>query len=367
MEFKIEKKEFFKMLSIASSFAGKSKALPITDNVRFTIKGNRYKLESCDGTNGIRVYGNLTDGSGDVQFLVEPSALSSYMKLVSDEYVSVSVMIDEKRMVLSHKSGLSEFPIMESSQFPESFSGEEKSVCQIESSVLKDFIESGMAFASNDELRPIMCGIYIYNKDGEFGYCSTDTHCLSHKKFSSENTEDYSFIVPNYAFRGVKDVLSSCDSVSISRIGDGKIKIGGSGYAVCYVEPNGNYPNFKAVIPSERKIVTSARKEDILEAVMRAKVSIPASRLVIFDISENHILVSACDNDFSRKTEERVECKSNGSIRIGFNLDKIVKCVSCVESEEINICTINETRPALVFGSGDDESCVVLVMPMMIN
>jgi DNA polymerase-3 subunit beta len=135
---------------------------------------------------------------------------------------------------------------------------------------------------------------------------------------------------------------------------------------------NGQYPNYRAVIPTENPNVLVADRQSLLNVVKRIAIfANKATHLIQLDIKGSELKVSAEDLDFSNKAEERMTANYQGDdMKIGFNSKFLIEMLSNLDSDEVSINMSMPSKAALIHpidGLEEGEFVTMLVMPLMLN
>lgn len=375
MEIRINRKAFLDAVSFGSVFAGHSKTMAMLDNVKIRIEGslNRMVIWSTDGDcfieHAITGVGASIDASV-IEFCVNPVEVVKSLKLLKD----VDLVIDIREgvsMVIRHKSGDMEFPIMGVMEFPIiEKAGGDKSY-ELDSERLFGWVNSAKSFASTDTLRPIMCGMYLCIRDGECVMCATDTRVLITDKAHSDAlvgiVGDISAVIPNSIFGALLDVLNGTDKVRI-RVGERNIAFKTDNALLTCKRMGGNYPRFEAVIPQSNDIECVIDKATIADSVMRSLVfADKAQSCLKMDISGMNLSLVGEDLNCGKRAQEGCICDHTGNdIRIWVQGELFLRCLNSVHSDEVRLTFSAPNKAVLIY----DKDCAdkrIIIMPMQIN
>jgi DNA polymerase-3 subunit beta len=219
-------------------------------------------------------------------------------------------------------------------------------------------IAKTLPFASTDELRPQMCGI---NFDGQEA-AATDANKLFHLPIQLDTA---SFIMPRKVAHLLKAILPQCNElVSFSQSDRGLFFQCGH-YLIQGVKIDQNYPNYRAVIPTDTPIGLVIAKADLLASLKRislyADLNPGAVRLTC---SEGKLAIKAQDTDYGKEAQEELDCEYSGEpFSIAFNAKILTSVVSNFDGDVITFNFSTPHKAALV---GDCSELKGLVMPVMI-
>lgn len=360
---KVEKKEFIKVLNVASAFAGRSKALPILDCVKIKVNDNVMTVVSTDNENAISKKMEVLESDGNVTFCVNYKDFPSYIKLVSGDNVLLEV--DDAQIRIEHEKGSLDMPVHNDDEYPSLKMDEDYSTVQMDSATLNNWIVDSRNFVADDELRPVMNDIYFYCKEGETGCCASDGHYMFSDRINGSG-DDFTFMLNKNAFKSACDVCQTADSVTI-KIGTNNVMIVGDGISLLSRLRTGNYPNFKSVIPASSTVHVKVLKSELLDAINRVKVGASSLKsLVKVVVDGMNMQISAEDIDFSRNAVENMMVEADGNITIGFHAGKLLTCLNAINSEYVKMNLTEASKPCVMNEDDENSNKIVLLMPMML-
>lgn len=369
MKINIERKTLEKTLETGSQMAGRNKLLPILDCVKMIIKGNKIRVTSFSGSVGISISADLlsVDSEDEACVCLEPKRLLQNVKLMDGEVVSIYLDKDMKTMTVEHDSGKMEIPLLPAADFPEF--GKDETVCEtfLDSRVLTEWAGLSEKFAATDELRPALCGMYMYCDKGECGFCASDSHFLVTESFMNDGCPDFSAIIPSSALGLIQKCFKSPAGIDGSmtrmRLSKKSAVFTSTGVSLYTQLTEGRFPNFKSIIPAEGNVI-GVKRQELMKAVKRASLcSDSSTHLIRMSGDERGMLFSAEDMKSSTRSAERCTCEGLMDIQIGLNGDKMAIAADSVPGEDVKMTVISKVKPVVLRGQG---SRTVLVMPIMI-
>lgn len=365
MEFSIERKLLLDLLSVGGSMSGKSKVLPILDSCKVKLFSGKIIVSSYDGENAVLKSGTVINHDEDFSFCVNCSDFMKAIRSLKDAVLDFR--LDGGILIIKHLRGYMELPYESSDEFPQIDNVTDgESYVGMDSELLFTWLSNARNFAANDALRPVLCGVYLYFKDGEYGVCASDGTSMYTDYRITDLSVNMSAVITNAAIGSLLGVLKDSSTVDI-RINDRNISFSCSDSRMVCRLPNGVYPNFKAVLPKEHSVTVRLSREDLMDAVNRAKLfSSNSTSLCVMETMTGELGVAAEDIDFSKKSVEQCTASIDGSIRIGAKGDILIKCLSSLSCEGVIIEMQDATRP-IIFKDYDNPNLVILQMPMMIR
>lgn len=365
MKITLDKKEFVKALQVGGSFAGKSKIMPILDCVKIKVWLDKLTIVSTDSENAIskRLNGITADEEGT--FCVNMNDLMSYIKLINADEIEINV--NGNTAEVKHTNGSFTLPVESGDEFPSIKPDENCVEVSINAALLNNWIADGKNFVANDELRPVMNGLYVYCKENELGCCASDGHALFTDNIKVENVPEFSFILNKNAFKSVCDAIQSVEEVRV-KVGTRNVMFVADGVSVIARQIEGRYVNFKAVCPKDNNIEVKVDRKEILNAITRSSVGASkSSMLTRMKVEGFNLEISSEDLDYNKKTVEYLTTEANGNITIGFKSSLLMEILNSVSTNDV-IVTMKDPSRAAIFKEDNAESeKIYLLMPMMLS
>jgi DNA polymerase III subunit beta len=239
--------------------------------------------------------------------------------------------------------------------------------------ILLKGIEKTLFATADDELRPVMNGIFIELAPESMGFVASDAHKLVRYRRSDAAAEfDSSFILPKKPAGLLRNLLPK-ESNEVKLEFDEKNAIFTlTNYKLICRLVEGNYPSYNSVIPTKNPNKMTIDRLAFYNTVKRVSVfSNQASNLVKLNINENQLVVSAQDIDFSISAVERLSCEYDGEeIEIGFKSTFLLEILANISAGDIRMEMSDPSRAGLLLPvevEEEAEDVLMLLMPMMIN
>jgi DNA polymerase-3 subunit beta len=197
------------------------------------------------------------------------------------------------------------------------------------------------------------------------GVCATDAHKLFTDSIESD-CEEFGVILPSSGFKPLLNIIANVSEVS-AVIGAKNISFTTSDSALHCRLVEGNYPNFKAVIPQNNGVEVKVSKSELLDSVNRASIMANKSTsLLKLSFTDTTMSIVGSDNDFSTKACENISVEKSGAdVSIGVKSEFFATCLSIVSAEEV-ILKLGDSNRAIVIEDSLCKDRVMLVMPMSI-
>jgi DNA polymerase-3 subunit beta len=242
----------------------------------------------------------------------------------------------------------------------------------VEAKTLITAINRTIFAAGNDDLRPVMSGIYFEFFEDNVRFVATDAHRLvRYARNDVQAGSSAQFIVPKKPLNLLKNAASQAERVSMSYTESNACFRFDEVTIICRLI-EGKYPNYEAVIPKENPNRMVINRQSFLQAIRR--VSIFANKTthqVRLKLAGSELHVSAEDLDFSNEANERLSCSYTGEdMEIGFNSRFLMDMLNNLSSTEISLELSAPNRAGIIRPSEPEEAgedVLMLVMPVMLN
>lgn len=373
MKFNVSSSKLFSQLQAVSRVINNKNSLPILDDVLFDLSGNELRLTASDGETTIRTSVEVEGVEGSGKVASGAKLLLETLKEFSEQPLSFT--IDENNFAVSmvSQNGTYSFVGVNGNEFPEMPAAETNPQgLTILSSVLQSAIEKTIFCTADDELRPVMNGIFFDIAEDKVTMVATDAHRL----VRYINTEvkagvAASFILPKKPASLLKNLLAKEENDVHVTFGQKNARFEfGSTIVVCR-QIEGRFPNYNAVIPQANQNIVTADRQTLLNACKRVAVfANNGTAQLRLALSENQIKISAQDIDFSTSAEEVISCDYNGTpMAIGFKAPFLIDLLGSIESTEVQLKLADPARAGLILPAenAENEDVLMLLMPMLLN
>ena len=373
MKFSVSSSALLSLLATTGKVISNKNTLPILDYFLMELSGSELKVTTSD-------LETTLVGSIAVESVESEGTIAAPAKLMLDSLkefpeMPLTVEVNEKNweIKISWKSGSLSIPGASAVSYPAvpQLSAEKKEM-KMDVDTLVAGINKTIFATADDELRPVMNGIFISLTPGTLTFVGTDAHKLVKYESEMKNEVSSSFILPKKPANLLKSVLlKEDDAIEVafdSKNAQFKLK---SHTLVCRLI-EGNYPNYNAVIPENNPNKVLVDRIELLNGIKRVAVcSNPTTNLIRMDIEANKIALTAQDIDFSVSANETISCSYDGQmISIGFKSTFLVEILSNMETPTVQVELADSTRAGVfkpVYDEKQSSAALMLLMPMMIN
>jgi DNA polymerase-3 subunit beta len=371
MKFIVSSSVLLKNLQLISGVINPSNTLPILDDFLFDLKDKKLTITASDleTTMSVGVALDMADEAGVVT--IPAKLLLDTLKTFAN--VPITVSIDNETLGIEISAGEGKFKLSghKSDEFPLPPVIEEAVVLKMNSGVLKKAFNKTLFATGNDELRPVMSGVFCELSPEDMTFVATDAHKLVRYRRSDSSAETaVSFILPKKPLNQLKNILPEEIDVTIEYNQTNASFTFENVNLVCRLI-DGKYPNYEAVIPKDNPNVLTIDRTPFINAIRRvALYANQSTNQVRLKISGKELTLSAEDIDYANEAKERLTCSYDGEdMEIGFNSKFLLDMLNNLESDMIKIEMSAPNRAGILMPVDDkkEEDILMLVMPVMLN
>ena len=373
MKFTVSSSALLSLLATTGKVISNKNQLPILDYFLFELRDGRLKVTASD-------LETTLIGSIEVENVEQEGIIAAPARLMLDslkEFPEMPLTIEVNdstwEIKINWNSGASSIPGVSGMSYPALPAlAEDKKEIEFDVDTLVAGINKTIFATADDELRPVMNGVFINIQPDVTTFVGTDAHKLVRYTAEQQSEVAASFILPKKPANLLKNVLlKEDDAIKVSFDSKNVIFELTSHTLVCRLI-EGNYPNYNAVIPAANPNKVLIDRIELLNGIKRVAVcSNQATNLIRMDVAANTVNLTAQDLDFSVSAKESLSCSYDGEpITIGFKSTFLVEILANTETPTVQIELADSTRAGVfkpVYDDKQSSDTLMLLMPMMIN
>ena len=363
MKFRCERDVLLEALSTTGRAAGGRAGNVALSGLHLALTGDSLRVTGSDGdltiTQTLTVAGN-TDG-----VVVVPSKLiADIVRALSPG--AVDVIVDGEEVQIT--AGRSEFTMrtIPADDFPRLGEPEGDGVT-LSAADLSDALKQVVKAASGDDSRPILTGVMLAAEGEGLRLVSTDSYRLAVRDLpgTSVLTDDQSVLVPSRALAELNRVLGENDEVML-RLGerDASFEVGGTPVVTRLIE--GEFPNYRGLIPDTYPNELTVNRTELLEAVRRVRLMAQESTPIRLNMQPNGLELVAVTQDVGQAQEAMDANYDGDELTVAFNPEYLIDGIEVTPGEEITLQTVDPLKPAVMRGA-DSQDFLYLLMPVRVS
>ena len=371
MKFIVSSNYLLKQLQVLVGVINNSNTLPILDNFLFELEHSKLTVSASDlETTMASTLEVESESEGSVA--IPAKLLLETLKTFPEQPLTF-VIEDNNTIEISSNHGKYALAYSSAEEFPKAISLDKASTTVVSADILATAISKTIFAAGNDDLRPVMSGVFFQFSTESLTFVATDAHKLvKYSRTDVKADETAEFIMPKKPLNLLKGILAGSDDTVSIEYNDSNAKFSFENSVLICRLIDGKYPNYEAVIPKENPNHLTISRNQFLNSVRRVSIfSNKTTHQIRLKIAGAELNISAEDIDYSNKAEERLTCDYQGDdMQIGFNSRFLSEMLSNLNADDVQLEMSMPNRAGIltpIDGLDKGETVTMLVMPVMLN
>ena len=338
MKFIVSSTYLLKQLQVLGGVINSSNTLPILDNFLFELNDSQLTVSASDlETTMSSIIDVESTSTGSIAL---PARLLLDTLKTFPEQPLTFVVEDNNTVEISSSHGKYALAYVDGNEFPKALALDNPSTTSVMGDILATAISKTIFAAGNDDLRPVMSGVFFQFSTEGLTFVATDAHKLV-KYMREDVTADQvaEFIMPKKPLNLLKGILAGYEDMVTIEYNDSNAKFTFDNSVLLCRLIDGKYPNYEAVIPKENPNKLTINRTQFLNSVRRVSIfSNKTTHQIRLKIAGAELNISAEDIDYSNKAEERLTCDYQGDdMQIGFNSRFLTEMLNNLGADEVQL------------------------------
>lgn len=371
MKFIVSSSYLLKHLQVLGGIINSNNTLPILDNFLFNL--NKKSLEVSASDLETTISSKLqVDSSEKGSVCIQARLLLDTLKTFPEQPLTFTIQ-DNNTVEISSNHGKYALAYASGEEFPSAVELKDPSLTKIQGDILATAISKTIFASGNDDLRPVMSGVFFQFSSESLTFVATDAHKLvKYTRGDVSASQTAEFIMPKKPLNLLKTILAGSEDEVMIEYNESNAKFTFDKTEMICRLIDGKYPNYEAVIPKENPNKLTIDRNQFLNSVRRVSIfSNKTTHQIRLKIAGAELNISAEDIDYSNKAEERLTCGYQGDdMQIGFNSRFLTEMLNNLSSDEVSLEMSLPNRAGIltpVDGLDEGENVTMLVMPVMLN
>ena len=354
--------ELLRHLGVVSRAVSARMTVQILSGVRLAASAGRLELAATDMELSLRSSFDVEVGDEGV-VVVPGKTFVDIVRLLPDADVALEHRPAEGTVVLTCGTATYKLHTYNPEDFPHLPDVDKVQFVPVDrAAILETAARVGRA-ASRDESRPVLTGILVRFEPGKLVMAATDSYRLSVKETEVEGeTPDFEAIVPAKALAELGRIAQAGDELVLGVHENNQVVFGIDGVWLTTRRIDGQFPNYKQLLPETFEHELSLPREELLEVVRRTAVMAQRNSPLRLRFAEGELTISARTQDVGEATESLPVSFSGEPLEIGFNPEFLREGIESVDEDELRLRLISPLRPGLIQNAEGDFS--YLIMPI---
>lgn len=363
MKFRCERDVLADALTTAGRAAtSRTGTLPVLSGLRLEVRDDELSITGTDLELSIRLSVKV-GGDGDGAVVVPARLVADIVRSLPPGSVEV-VEGDEELSVSAGRTqfsirplGLDDYPVQ-----PEPAA----EAVTLPSSDVAEALRQVVRAASTDEARPVLTGVLVAAEDDGIRMVATDSYRLAVRDLPESEmlSGGQRVLVPSRALNELQRILGAGGELQV-RLGarDAVFEVGGTRLTTRLIE--GDYPNYRNLLPSTYPNTLTVGRDALLEALRRVKLLAQDAAPVRLTLGGETLVLTAITQDVGNAVEEVDATYEGAEMTVAFNPDYLAAGVDAVEGDEVTLSTLDPMKPAVIRAVGRDDY-LYLLMPVRV-
>ncbi len=373
MNFTVSSSLLSSRLQTISRVINSKNTIPVLDCVLFELEGNKLTLTASDPDNTLNTSIDVVDCSEDFSFAISAKILIDSLKEISEQPIRFDVKKETLETTIYYQNGKYSLVGQNADEYPgAAVLGEGAVAITVPTKVLSSGISCSLFATADDEVRPVMCGIYFDFTPESITMVASDGHKLVRcRDYSVTGAEKSAFILPKKPATLLKNLLGKEEQEEVAVEFDGRFAIFDMGdYKLVSRLFDGRYPNYNSVIPQNNPHKLTVDRSALISTLRRVAIFSSQVSLIKLHLEENKVVISAQDTDFSTSAEESIVCSYEGAaMNIGFRASFLIDILNNTPGQDVVIELADPSRAGVIVPAEQvgKQELLMLLMPMMLT
>ena len=371
MRFIVSSSYLLKKLQIIGGVINSNNTMPILENFLFELSENKLVVSASDLETTIKGVIEV-ESTDSISIAVPYKILIDTLKTFSEQALTF-IINDNNTIDIVSNNGKYTLAYLDSNEFPSVVEIENASQVTLMGDILATAIQSTFFATGNDDLRPIMNGVFFNFTEEGLIFAATDAHKLvKYERQDIKSDQPAAFVIPKNPLNLLKGILAGSETQVTIEYNESNAKFSFDQLDYVCRLIDGTYPNYEAVIPKENPNKLIVNRNLILNSTKRiSNFASKATHQMRIKIVGNSLQIFAEDIEYNNRANETIPCNYEGDdMEIGFNSKFFIEMLSNLSSDEILLEMSYSNRPGILTpadGLDEGEKIYMLVMPTMLS
>ncbi len=360
MKVRCTKDELVAGLGIVARGVSTRTAVQILSGIKLAAEGDALALAATDMELSLRTTAEAqVGGAGAV--VVPGRLLAELARLLPEGEVELSAATDG---VLRITSGTASYTLhtYAAEDFPKLPEVDASALFTVDREAFLDTAARVSKAASRDESRPVLTGILVRFEAGKLVMAATDSYRLAVKETPVEaGVAELEALIPARALAEVQRLATSGDQLELGVL-ENQVVFELSGATLTTRRIDGQFPNYKALLPEAFENEVTLPRDELLDVVRRTAVLAQRNAPLRLRFAEGELTITARTPDVGEAQESLPAPYTGEALEIGFNAEFLRDGIESIEGDELRLKLISSLRPAVL--QGTDPDFTYLIMPI---
>jgi DNA polymerase III subunit beta len=341
------KENLIEGINIVQKAVSTKTTLPILEGILLDA-GENFKLTGNDLEIGIECFVEA-DIQKQGSIVINSKMFGDIVRRLPDSEILIEIK-DNNLVIIECENSHFEVKGLSSSGYPAIPEIKKENAFTVSQKIIRDMIKQTIFAVGIDENRPILTGSLIECKSNDITFVSIDGFRLALRKTAIDNeSASFNVVVPGKTLNEIVKVLQPVDEELIIYNSNNQIMFDMGKCKVVSRLLEGEYLNYRGIIPNEHETRIKVNTKDILSSIERASLITMEEKKypVKFSIHDDKIIISSNTDVGAVREELRVDMHGN-KLEIGFNPRYFIDALKIIEADTVNICFTSNVGPCTI-------------------
>jgi DNA polymerase-3 subunit beta len=348
-------------LSLVARGVSTRTAVLVLGGIQLRAAEGRLQLAATDMELSLRASLDAdVDGEGEV--VVPGRLLLDIVRALPENDVLLEHRADEAMLHVTSGSASYRVHTYSAEDFPRLPDVDALHVHPVDRDALLETIARVGRSASRDESRPVLTGILVRFEADHLVMAATDSYRLAVKETPAPGgLPELEAIIPARALQELTRLAGSADEVQLG-VQENHVVFGADGAWLTTRRIDGQFPNYKQLLPEHFEHELQLPREELLDVVRRVSLMAQRNSPLRLRFADGELTVSAQTPDVGEARESLPAPFNADPMEIGFNAEFLRDGLDSVDSQTVRMKLISPLRPAVLEGETADYT--YLIMPI---
>lgn len=374
MKFIVSSVALFSHLQAVSRVINSKNVLPVLNCFLLRLEDGTLYITASDSETTMVTSVEVNESDSNGKFAIEAKTILDALREIPEQPLTFEIDLGTLAVTVRYLNGTYNLMGQNADEFPQSATlGDNAVRIEMEADILLRGINCSIFATADDELRPVMNGIYFDITTEDVTMVASDGHKLvRYKTLATHGDERAAFILPKKPSNLLKGLLPKETGKVVIEFDERNAIFTMADYRMVCRLIEGRYPNYNSVIPQSNPYKVIVDRPQLMGALRRVSIfsSQANNSLIKLRMQENEIIISAQDIDFSTSAEETLVCQYSGNpMSIGFKSTFLIDILNNINAGEVIVELADPSRAGVIIPveQEEKENLLMLLMPLMLN
>ncbi len=373
MRFTLSSTALSSRLQTLAKVINSKNSLAILESFLFRVHDGKVTITASDSENRMTMELPLDESDTDGEFAIPNRTILDAVKELPEQPLTFEVNPETYEVAIEYQNGRYNFSAQNAEEYPQKAPiADDAKTITISAKVLCDNIARTIFATDNNEIRPVMNGIYFDLLPDCLAFVASDGHKLVRCRYTAIKSEEHaSFILPKKPAMLLRTVLDKSEDDVTIKFSTGSAEFYFPNGTLSSTLIEGAFPNYNSAIPTDNTNELIIDRKALLGAIRRVlPFASMSSQLIRFRLDCGSLELTSEDLDFATSAKEDIVCSYSGTpLQIGFRGDFFSEILNSITTDDIKMLLGDPSRAGIILPTEqpENEDILMLIMPLLLS